>query len=271
MAKRDIGYVEQYDSICAGLLNLSTAQQEEPPQSTAGPLGDVDLLCESLTARCALVEDTLDKFLSRPWHAHLTGQSLRRAYHAIRRMRAIDCTTWRDILWYNDSLDRPACLQRLPPCLVEFACDVGWKRVRSSTNPQTDLTEWSRAWDSFYSIYDTVVVADLTPGSKRHLLRRHAHPPPGVNYFYFAWLDRQYDVRMPVLVHLDGTADQSSQSPPSDNIAREGKPSRPKLEKLTGRVDSKVFGSVLVTPASTKVAAARAVRPRLIVSKSSVL
>lgn len=326
MAKRDIGYVEQYDALCHGLLNLSTAPAEE----AVAVVGEVDLLCESLISACALnADDTLDKFLSRPWYAHLGGASLRRATHAVRRMRAIDCATWRDVLWYNDSLDRPASLQRLPPCLVDWAHSVAWKQppipmTAPASAPATvarhgdhkrdrsrisridngiDLNTWRTAWDSFYRIYDDTIVAELSTTAKRHLHHRRSRPPPGVNYFYFAWLDRQYDVRMPVLVHVsegvtppddspqvtaqvrsealaadggqktptparrrDALTPHSPDSPLSKAMAMaaDASPTR-QSRKLVGKIDSKVFGTV-------DMAAKRVVRPRLLFgSKSSVL
>lgn len=202
-------YVNEYETLCAHMEDLSHTSRKDHSQKTEfdtllDALGDLGVDSSVTAANWNLQFVDL---LSLDWHSHIPPLTAARGNvcRAIRLCRHSGVKSYRDVLWYNDSLSQAASLQKFPQCLV----DIGYALTDwdpRKRRPQTTLLEWTNAWQALTNAWPIIVLA-MPPDLRQKLLhRKHSGPPPTANWFEFNFFDGVYSERAPLLCYHEDPA-----------------------------------------------------------------
>lgn len=147
---------------------------------------------------------SFDEFLAHPWYMHLSRVKFLQAeiQRAKRVCDACGLRTFRDILWYNDSLSQPATMHKLPNCLIDTAyLLLDWKPRRAQ--PDATLGQWRNAWQALAVAWPLVINHMPTSMYKTLMQQKHAQPPQHANWFEFNYFDNIYDHKEVLLCYRD--------------------------------------------------------------------
>lgn len=201
--------LDTYESLCLDMMDLSYEREGKPDNSdTYNLLGAFENLeVETLTKEWS--DLSIPQMLDLEWSAVLRqdDRAQTKLERACRLCRYCGIRTFRDILWYNNTLGQPASLQRFPVCLVDMAFSlVGWAPRADASKVNSE--DWRNAWLALADAWPKIVVA-LPPALKQSLLIRKSHiPPESANWFEFSYLDGMFSEKQALLcyhdIHEDG-------------------------------------------------------------------
>lgn len=195
-------YVDEYDALCATLTDLTYTAMEEPCLSE---FDNMMALLTDLGVEQQISENwnvPMPDLLSMQWYSHIPPLIAARSNirRAIRQCKTCGLDTYRDILWYNDTLSRAVSLQRFPNCLVDIAYHLSDWDPRKR-RPQTSPQEWTSAWQALTIAWSDIIVAWPSELRQELLNKRFTRPPPTANWFEFNYFDGIYDEVAPLLCY----------------------------------------------------------------------
>lgn len=198
-------FVDDYEEICFNLAGLSHHD------SLSRPFANVDTILNMMSSLAVQTiahdwDKPIDDLLNLTWWEVLPELFVRKTStdRAIKLCVLCGLSDFRDILWYNNSLQRGVTLQRFPICLIEMAYELrDWAPRRSA--PSISLDIWTAAWQALRVIWHEVVTHMPPKLVKRLLKQKFDMPPNTVNWFEFTYCDGILDVMVPVLCYHDPT------------------------------------------------------------------
>lgn len=199
------------EELCLDLVDLSHEEKQAAPSS------ELDVLLDAF--------QDLDVSLAIDGHEYRSVETLlkldldtnilpsarrtRAVDRAIRLCRECGLTTFRDILWYNDSLRQSAKLSKLPVCLTAMSYKLDDWTPRKC-QPDVTLERWQRAWQAL-DIAWPVIKSGLSQECRSVLLeRRWESPPTEANWFEFMYCDGIFSGMEPVLCYQDNNNEDVS-------------------------------------------------------------
>ena len=202
-------FVNDFETICAGMCDLSYQEPATTVPSTFDALltafGDLDVRKPTTT----WAPKSLREILDRSWYEHMStndknSSSVRRA---IKLSHDAGIYTFRDLLWYNDSLTSSAPMRKFPNCLVDISYGLlEWAPRRSK--PEATLEEWQNAWRAITLAWP-IIMSTLPKAARKFINRRYPCPPESVNWFYFDYFDGVWNAKEPLLCYHENESTHS--------------------------------------------------------------
>lgn len=201
-----------YQRLCSEMMHLSS--EDDPLTETKDEFSLLTSALAEVEVEKGGKEDyhdisSLQDMLELEWHSHisLSDKKSKLVSRAIVACDVCGIKTFRDVLWYNNSLAQAASLKMLPFCLIDMAYELSAWEPRKQ-RPFASRQAWLAAWETLFLAWP-LVTERMWPDLRTNLLKRkYVTAPSGANWFEFNYFDGILEYKVPLLCYVDSNDEE---------------------------------------------------------------